>query len=212
MAPKPKPDRPLKRQGVHSLRKVVLPVKSRSFRPIKHGDKDSSDSEAEEDGNIAFHKTEQYKRLANEGGPLDMGRKLRNMLKLPKAYKWAVYEWFYSSIDRVLLKEENDFQICLRESFPDLKTRMMTRYEWRFIRKLLGKPRRCSQTFLLEERRALHKKRAKIRWLQLRRPADPVNFRDIPPRIPKAFAIGDKVTAYLYQSNEVQSGLYKGQI
>ena len=75
---------------------------------------------------------------AIEGGPLEIGKKLRNMLKLPKAYKWAVFEWFYSSIDRVLLNEENDFQICLKESFPDLKTRMMNRNEWRIIRRLLG--------------------------------------------------------------------------
>ena len=64
--------------------------------------------------------------------------------------------------------------------------------------------------FLFEERRALQKKRAKIRWLQLKRPADPVNFRDVPNRIPKSLSVGDHVTAYLYQSAEVQSGLYQG--
>jgi len=46
----------------------------------------------------------------------------------------------------------------------------------------------------------------------MKRPADPVNFRDIPRKIPKALPIGAKVTAYLYQSAEVQSGLYNGTV
>ncbi|KAI3363743.1 hypothetical protein L3Q82_001355 [Scortum barcoo] len=29
-----------------------------------------------------------------------IGLRLRNLLKLPKAHKWCIYEWFYSNIDR----------------------------------------------------------------------------------------------------------------
>lgn len=46
---------------------------------------------------------------------------------------------------RVLFQGKNDFMICLQESFPQLKTTMMTRVEWCQIRRLMGKPRRCSQ-------------------------------------------------------------------
>lgn len=74
-----------------------------------------------------------------------IGLRLRNLLKLPKAHKWVCYEWFYSNIDRTLFAGENDFSICLRESFPELKTRELTRIEWTKIRRMMGKPRRCSQ-------------------------------------------------------------------
>ncbi|XP_056437728.1 protein lin-9 homolog [Gadus chalcogrammus] len=33
-----------------------------------------------------------------------IGLRLRNLLKLPKAHKWCIYEWFYSNIDRLLKK------------------------------------------------------------------------------------------------------------
>ena len=70
---------------------------------------------------------------------------LRNLLKLPKAHKWVCYEFFYSNIDRALFEGETDFMVCIRESFPLLKTRRLTRVEWCKIRRLMGKPRRCSQ-------------------------------------------------------------------
>lgn len=56
-----------------------------------------------------------------------IGLRLRNLLKLPKAHKFVSYEWFYSNIDRALFEGENDFQVCLREMYPDLKTRFLTR-------------------------------------------------------------------------------------
>ncbi|KTF70912.1 hypothetical protein cypCar_00050210, partial [Cyprinus carpio] len=33
-----------------------------------------------------------------------IGLRLRNLLKLPKAHKWCIYEWFYSNIDRCVLQ------------------------------------------------------------------------------------------------------------
>ena len=57
-----------------------------------------------------------------------LGVALRNLLKLPKAHKWVCYEFFYSNLDKVLFEGENDFMVCLRESFPQMKTRRLTRY------------------------------------------------------------------------------------
>lgn len=71
-----------------------------------------------------------------------IGLRLRNLLKLPKAHKWCIYEWFYSNIDRPLFEGDNEFCLCLKESFPNLKTRKLTRVEWGTIRRLMGKPRR----------------------------------------------------------------------
>lgn len=90
-------------------------------------------------------------------------KRLKNLLKLPKARRWVYCEFFYSDIDRELLLSESEFRLCLRDSFPNLKTRNLTRTEWRQIRRLIGKPRRCSQAFFDEERQVLEQKRRRIR-------------------------------------------------
>lgn len=138
-----------------------------------------------------------------------IGMRLRNLLKLPKAHKWVCYEWFYSNIDQCLFSGENDFQICLKESFPELKTRELTRTEWTKIRRMMGKPRRCSQAFFNEERLELEKKRKKIRALQQRKATDIASFKDLPAEIPMQLVIGTKVTARLRKPSD---GLYTGSI
>ncbi|XP_011170709.2 protein lin-9 homolog isoform X2 [Solenopsis invicta] len=138
-----------------------------------------------------------------------IGMRLRNLLKLPKAHKWVCYEWFYSNIDKILFEGDNDFMICLKESFPQLKTRKLTRVEWCKIRRMMGKPRRCSQSFFEEERRELERKRQKIRMLQQRKAADISSFKDLPPEIPLQLVIGTKVTARL---RKPQDGLFTGSI
>ncbi|XP_032673646.1 protein lin-9 homolog isoform X1 [Odontomachus brunneus] len=138
-----------------------------------------------------------------------IGMRLRNLLKLPKAHKWVCYEWFYSNIDKILFEGDNDFMICLKESFPQLKTRKLTRVEWCKIRRMMGKPRRCSQSFFEEERRELERKRQKIRMLQQRKAADINSFKDLPPEIPLQLVIGTKVTARL---RKPQDGLFTGSI
>ncbi|XP_040207279.1 LOW QUALITY PROTEIN: protein lin-9 homolog [Rana temporaria] len=138
-----------------------------------------------------------------------IGYRLRNLLKLPKAHKWCIYEWFYSNIDKPLFEGDNDFCVCLKESFPNLKTRKLTRVEWGKIRRLMGKPRRCSSAFFEEERSALEQKRQKIRLLQQRKVADVSQFKDLPDEIPLSLVIGTKVTARL---RGIHDGLFTGQI
>lgn len=110
---------------------------------------------------------------------------------------------------RILFEGDNDFMICLKESFPQLKTRKLTRVEWCKIRRMMGKPRRCSQSFFEEERRELERKRQKIRMLQQRKAADINSFKDLPPEIPLQLVIGTKVTARL---RKPQDGLFTGSI
>lgn len=90
---------------------------------------------------------------------------VRNILKLPSGRRWVYYEWFYSNIDRALLLGQNDFESCLQQLFRNLKTRNLTKIQWTMIRRLMGKPRRCSPAFFAEERFALEEKRKKIRYL-----------------------------------------------
>lgn len=138
-----------------------------------------------------------------------LGLKLRTLLKLPKAHRWACYEWFTANIDLTLLSGENDFRHCLKELFPDLQSRNLTRAEWCKIRKLMGKPRRCSQAFLDEERALLHAKRKKIRQLQQQKVIDISHYRDLPEQIPLSLVIGMRVTALLH---EPYDGLFVGTI
>ncbi|XP_074659889.1 protein lin-9 homolog [Tubulanus polymorphus] len=140
-----------------------------------------------------------------------IGVRLRNLLKLPKAHKWACYESFYSNLDAPIFEGENDFCICLKETFPQLKTMKLRRVEWCTIRRLMGKPRRCSAAFFLEERDLLHKKRKKIRLLQQRKVGELKldDLKDLPEDIPMPLVIGTKVTARL---RNPQDGLFSGTI
>ncbi|KAL5006694.1 hypothetical protein ScPMuIL_015500 [Solemya velum] len=138
-----------------------------------------------------------------------IGVKLRNLLKLPKAHKWVCYEWFYSNLDVPLFLGENDFCICLQETFPQLKTKRLRRVEWCKIRRLMGKPRRCSPAFFQEEIAALEQKRNKIRLLQQRKMSELSSFKDLPDEIPMHLVIGTKITARL---RKPQDGLFTGTV
>lgn len=138
-----------------------------------------------------------------------LGVALRNLLKLPKAHKWVCFEFFYSNIDKVLFNGENDFMVYLRESFPQLKTRRLTRVEWCKVRRLMGKPRLCSSAFFREERQDLERKRQLIRTLQQRKVLDSQAVKDLPEEIPMQLTIGTKVTARL---RVPQDGLFSGTV
>ena len=138
-----------------------------------------------------------------------LGVALRNLLKLPKAHKWVCYEFFYSNLDKILFDGENDFMVCLKESFPQIKTRRLTRVEWCKIRRMMGKPRRCSAAFFAEERAELARKRNKIRLLQQRKQNEILNFKDLPDTIPLQISVGSRVTAKLRRP---QDGLFMGVV
>ncbi|GIX98716.1 protein lin-9 homolog [Caerostris darwini] len=138
-----------------------------------------------------------------------VGLKLRNLLKLPKAHRFLCCEWFYSNIDQPLFLKDCEFQCCLREMFTNLKVTKMTRVEWCKVRRIIGKPRRCSPEFFAEERRSLENKRNKIRQLQLRKNVDLEHFKDLPSDIPLPLVIGTKATARV---RSPQDGLFYGSI
>lgn len=137
-----------------------------------------------------------------------IGMRLRNLLKLPKAHKWVCFEYFYSNIDKALFDGENDFMICLKESFPQLANRKLTQVQWAKIRRMMGKPRRCSQAFFAEERKELERKRKLIRYIQQRKNTD-ICVKDLPNEIPMQLVVGTKVTARL---RKPQDGLFTGCI
>jgi hypothetical protein len=83
---------------------------------------------------------------------------------LSPAGRWAVYEWFYSDIDRVYF-QVNDFQECLNDLGLS-KIRKLTRVEWAQVRSAMGKPRRLSRAFLKQERNKLYNTRNNVRAIR----------------------------------------------
>lgn len=137
-----------------------------------------------------------------------VGMKLRNLLKLPKAYRFVCYEFFYSNIDRPLFND-NDFITCMKESFPQLKKYVFSRTEWSMVRRMVGKPRRCSSSFFTEERINLERRRNVIRYLQQGKCGDITTVKDIPSEIPIQLVVGTKVTARV---RSPQDGLFTGVV
>ncbi|CAI5446225.1 unnamed protein product [Caenorhabditis angaria] len=138
-------------------------------------------------------------------------KKLYNMLKYKKARQWIVCEFFYSGIDEQIFRGENEFASIIKESFPNLKNMMLNKTEWRTIRRLLGKPRRCSALFFEEERLYLEEKRLRIRSVYegsyLNDPS--IDLKDLPAKLPKQLVVGSKVYARVRQPRD---GIYAGTV
>ncbi|VDK49681.1 unnamed protein product [Anisakis simplex] len=136
--------------------------------------------------------------------------RLKNVLKLPKARRWVYCEFFYSGVDRQLFLGDNEFMELLNESFPNLKCFMLRKPEWRTIRRLIGKPRRCSQSFLNEERAALEAKRQKIREIYEGSVVSLLpHSMDLPLKLPRPLIVGAKIYARVRQPKD---GIYAGTI
>lgn len=139
-----------------------------------------------------------------------MAARLKSLVKLPKSHNWINYEWFYSSIDQVLFLDQNEYNTCLNDSFPHLKTRCMTRPQWRQIRRLMGKPRRCSKAFFDEERSTLNTRRNKIRFLQQNKVQDLTAYKDLPAMIPQQLTVGTIVCILARQHDHFYYGVIEG--
>ena len=148
--------------------------------------------------------------------------RLRNAVSNDHFLRWIKCEWFYSSIDKHIFKASCDFERCLEDiGLSSICT--MTKFEWNYIRRKMGKPRRLSNSFLLQERRKLAKQRAQIRLIQqgggaalLSLTSDQHHLRslchdaDLPEEIPTLLSVGQEVLAYCpvspslpYQSQEL---------
>ncbi|KAI6216131.1 Protein lin-9 [Aphelenchoides besseyi] len=136
-------------------------------------------------------------------------KNLKNFLKRPQARTFVFCEFFYSAVDRQLFLDENEFSQLISDSFPNLKTTRMRLAEWREIRRLIGKPRRLSQAFLDEERRALESKRRKIRQIYSGQCLSLPQDHDLPKKLPRQPVVGMKVYARI---REPKDGIYAGTI
>jgi len=187
---------------------VKTPIKNASKKSTENGIAKSKTIKLETPKNIVLTSKPKSDSLEHKHC-LNVGLRLIKMFQLAKGKNWIYYEWFYSNIDKPLLYESN-FMMCVQDLFPSFKIKTMTRTEWCMLRRMMGKPRRCSQKFFDEEIRELDIRRKKIRLLQQRKARCEWLFEDIPDEIPLQLAVGTKVTAML--RNNTEHGLLNGTI
>ncbi|XP_050069304.1 protein lin-9 homolog isoform X1 [Anopheles maculipalpis] len=138
-----------------------------------------------------------------------LGRQFRNFIVLSKAHRFCYFEFFYSDIDRNLFGTPSEFEQLVQTHYPQLKTKNLTRAEWRKIRASFGKPRLFSPAFIMEERLELARKREKIRVLQSNSLGDISFTEGLPSSISKLISPGTKVTAKLRTPSD---GMYSGTV
>eukprot|EP00051_Salpingoeca_urceolata_P015594 m.203001 g.203001 ORF g.203001 m.203001 type:complete len:675 (+) comp18446_c1_seq2:328-2352(+) len=124
------------------------------------------------------------------------GRQVSNALKNQKFARWCLCEWFYSPIDKAILSsDETGFTAALQASFPQAsRCESLRGFEWFYIKRNIGKPRRFSKKFVDQQRHMLECQRICIRELQggsnaLRYPVR------LPSDIPLQLCVGQRVIA-----------------
>lgn len=178
-----------------SKRIIVVHKEVLLTSPVKDKPKDTSSRKSHVSSSSGSPEKRAYMQVQREHLV-----KLNNLLKLPQAARWVFCEFFYSEIDRPLFLGDSDFNQCVRDSFPNLKTRKLNRTQWRTIRQLIGKPRRCSAAFLAEERQALDVKRAIVRKIYEGNITSLENSDvELPSKLCEPLAVGDSVFVRSYR-------------
>ncbi|KAM3723949.1 Protein lin-9 [Dirofilaria immitis] len=220
-------------------RSSVSKSKSKRLSPLKRGTKvlkaesDTDSNVSSGTNNRVFAKSSESPKTMNNGSQRDTSREnviprtarpqpseisptmrenlrhLKNVLKLPKARRWVYCEFFYSGVDQQLFSGDNEFVQLLHEMFPNLRTLKLCRPEWRAIRRMIGKPRRCSEAFLNEERESLETKRARIRQIYDGSLMNIPPGCELPLRLPPPLIIGAKIYARVRTPKD---GIYAGTI
>lgn len=98
---------------------------------------------------------------------LRKSRKLINTLSNKRARCWAMYEFFYSDVDKEWYRDDGFASDLAKHGIPiDAQTRL-TREEWSLIRrKLLIRPRIFSKRFIADQLKLRNRHRALVRSLQ----------------------------------------------
>ncbi|XP_072985340.1 protein ALWAYS EARLY 3-like isoform X1 [Typha latifolia] len=128
--------------------------------------------------------------------------KLPLCLSFKMLRRWCAYEWFYSAIDYPWFAR-NDFVEYLNHVKMGHIPRL-TRAEWSIIRSSLGKPRRFSKKFLLEEREKLEQYRKTVRrhYDKLR-----TGMRDgLPTDLARPLSVGQQIIARHPRTGELYDG------
>ncbi|KAA8545133.1 hypothetical protein F0562_019978 [Nyssa sinensis] len=116
--------------------------------------------------------------------------------------KWCTCEWFYSAIDYPWFAKREFVEYLNHVGLGHIPR--LTRVEWGVIRSSLGKPRRFSEHFLLEEKEKLKQYRESVRkhYAELR-----AGIREgLPTDLARPLSVGQRVIALHPKSREVHDG------
>ncbi|KAK7264608.1 hypothetical protein RJT34_32217 [Clitoria ternatea] len=87
--------------------------------------------------------------------------KLINCLSSYQTRRWCTFEWFYSAIDYPWFSKREFVEYLDHVGLGHVPR--LTRIEWGVIRSSLGRPRRFSEQFLIEEKHKLNQYRESVR-------------------------------------------------
>ncbi|GFY91930.1 similar to ALWAYS EARLY 2 [Actinidia rufa] len=128
--------------------------------------------------------------------------KLSCCLSSSMVRKWCTFEWFYSAIDYPWFANSEFVEYLNHVGLGDIPR--LNRVERGVIRKSLGKPRRFSEQYLLEEKEKLKQYRESVRrhYAELR-----AGIRDgLPTDLARSLSVGQRVIALHPKSREVHDG------
>lgn len=139
--------------------------------------------------------------------PLDnkadtLQRQLSNCLTSDKLRRWCMFEWFYSAIDFPWFAT-HEFVNYLKHLRLSNMARL-SRAEWSIIRSSLGKPRRFSKTFLLEERKKLEQHRELVRTCYAESPSGA--GEGLSCDLARPLSVGQQVIVGNLKTGEIRDG------
>ncbi|XP_019464011.1 PREDICTED: protein ALWAYS EARLY 3 isoform X2 [Lupinus angustifolius] len=96
-----------------------------------------------------------------QSGSSSQKGKLSNCLSSQRTRRWCTFEWFYSAIDYPWFSKREFMEYLDHVGLGHVPR--LTRIEWGVIRSSLGRPRRFSEQFLIEEKDKLNQYRESVR-------------------------------------------------
>ncbi|GLT61171.1 hypothetical protein SLA2020_338940 [Shorea laevis] len=184
---------------VPATSEVSLPTKRRSRRKMSLP-RSSISKEMKSYENML--KTRHKYSASLQDRALYLKEKLSSCLSSPMVRRWCTFEWFYSAIDYPWFAKREFVEYLNHVGLGHIPR--LTRVEWGVIRSSLGKPRRFSEHFLLEEREKLKQYRDSVR----RHYSELCNgIREgLPTDLARPLSVGQRVIALHPKSRELHDG------
>ncbi|KAF1875797.1 hypothetical protein Lal_00006427 [Lupinus albus] len=144
---------------VSSTNQVSLVNKGKSRRKMEKP-KPMVQRDQEVSGNNFSCQHNNSAELLQSGSSSQKG-KLSNCLSSQRTRRWCTFEWFYSAIDYPWFSKREFMEYLDHVGLGHVPR--LTRIEWGVIRSSLGRPRRFSEQFLIEEKDKLNQYRESVR-------------------------------------------------
>ncbi|KAJ7955062.1 Protein ALWAYS EARLY 3 [Quillaja saponaria] len=133
---------------------------------------------------------------------LNVKGKLFNCLSSHQARRWCTFEWFYSAIDYPWFAKREFMEYLDHVGLGHVPR--LTRIEWGVIRSSLGRPRRFSEQFLMEEKKKLNQYRESVRSHYAELLAG--SREGLPTDLARPLFVGQRVIAIHPKTREIHDG------